>query len=63
MKTMTLLISPKGETTIETNGFDGHSCLEASKFLEQALGKTATEQLKSEYFATNCQSEHLEIQQ
>ena len=63
MKTIKLVISPKGETTVETNGFAGQSCQDASKSIEQALGKTTTEHLTSEYFASNTQSEHLEIRQ
>ena len=32
-------VSPAGETQIETEGFTGTSCRQASRFLEQALGK------------------------
>ena len=31
-------VSPQGETTVQTKGFTGSTCQEASKFLEQALG-------------------------
>ncbi len=33
-----VVVSPKGETTIQTKGYAGPNCLQASKFLEQALG-------------------------
>ena len=38
MKTIEITVSPKGETKIETKGFAGSSCREASRNLEQALG-------------------------
>ena len=31
-------ISPEGESKIETKGYTGTDCLQASKFLEEALG-------------------------
>ena len=34
MKTIEILVSPKGETTVTTKGFAGSSCRDASKFLE-----------------------------
>jgi len=52
-KTITLLIAPNGETKVETHGFDGQSCTDATKFLETALGRRTEQQFKSEYFATN----------
>ena len=39
MKTIEIIVSPKGETTVTTRGFSGSSCREASKFVEQALGQ------------------------
>ena len=33
-------VSPQGETKIQTKGYEGPRCQEASKFLEQALGVT-----------------------
>ncbi len=33
-----VIVSPQGETTIQTKGYAGTECLQASKFLEQALG-------------------------
>ena len=29
-------VSPKGETSIQTTGYQGGDCLQASKFLEKA---------------------------
>ena len=35
-----VVVSPKGETTVQTKGYVAGDCLQASKFLEQALGIT-----------------------
>ena len=43
-------VSPQGETTIQTKGFIGADCLEASRFLEQALGVAASESKTSEFY-------------
>ena len=44
-----IIVSPTGETRLETKGFAGAECKEASKFVEQALGKETTEQLTAEF--------------
>ena len=49
MKTIEIIVSPKGETTVTTRGFAGSSCREASKFVEQALGQRTGEQLTAEF--------------
>ena len=50
MKRIDLIVSPQGECRLETTGFTGGSCKEASRFLEHALGAVSSEQLTSEYF-------------
>jgi Protein of unknown function (DUF2997) len=45
-------ISPQGETTVQTKGYTGSDCLQASKFLEHALGVVADEQKTAEFFDT-----------
>ncbi len=51
-QTIEVTVSPKGETKIETKGFQGSTCRDASKGLEAALGVRASEQLTSEFHAT-----------
>jgi hypothetical protein len=46
-------VSPQGETRIETKGFAGGTCRDASKVLEAALGVRETEQLTSEFHAVS----------
>ncbi len=36
MKTIEITINPTGETKVETRGFSGASCRDASRFLEGA---------------------------
>ena len=49
MRTIEIIVSPKGETSVQTKGFAGSSCREASKFIEQALGQHTSEQLTAEF--------------
>ncbi len=49
MKTIEIIVSPKGETTVTTKGFIGSSCRDASKFIEQALGQRTGERLTPEF--------------
>lgn len=47
-----IVISPTGDTKIETKGFAGSSCRDASKFLEEALGQRTGEQTTAEFHST-----------
>ena len=38
MRIIEVVVSPQGETTVQTKGYVGAECLQASKWLEQALG-------------------------
>ena len=49
-KVIRVIVGPKGETRVETKGFSGGECREASRFLEQALGQPASEQLTAEFY-------------
>jgi hypothetical protein len=45
-----MTISPQGDATIVTKGYLGSDCLRASKFLEEALGATTSEQKSTEFY-------------
>ncbi len=47
-----ITVSPTGETTVQTRGYAGGECLQASKFLEQALGVVASDRKTVEFFQT-----------
>jgi hypothetical protein len=49
MKTIEILVAPNGQTQVQTKGFLGASCRDASRFLEQALGQRTDEQLTAEF--------------
>ncbi|MCA9091400.1 MAG: DUF2997 domain-containing protein [Planctomycetaceae bacterium] len=51
-KTIDIIVAPDGQTRVETRGFVGSVCRDASRFIEQALGRTTGEQLKAEYYQT-----------
>jgi hypothetical protein len=52
VKTIEILVSPKGETTVTTKGFLGVACRDASRFLEVALGQRTGESLTGEFHQT-----------
>ena len=37
--TIEIIINAKGEATVQTKGFAGSSCKDASRFIERALGE------------------------
>ena len=47
-----VVVSPTGETTMQTKGYAGADCLQASRFLEQALGVTTVDRKTPEYHQT-----------
>jgi hypothetical protein len=50
MPKIIVTVSTTGQTAIKTEGFTGRSCQEASRFIEQALGKRTSEQLTGEFY-------------
>lgn len=57
MKQIQITVSPTGETKVETKGFTGGECREASRFIEQALGQRTSEQLTPEFYQQTEQRE------
>ena len=49
-KIIEITVSPKGETKVETKGFTGGSCRDASRLIEQALGEKSAEQMTPEFY-------------
>lgn len=43
-------VSPRGVATVQTKGYVGGDCLQASKFLEQALGVTVVDHKTAEFY-------------
>jgi len=57
-KTITITIAPNGQSTVETSGFAGAECKQASRFIEQSLGQRTSEKLTSEFYASETQQQH-----
>jgi hypothetical protein len=51
MKTIEITISPLGQTKIETKGFSGSECLQATRELERALGMTSKDLRTAEFYS------------
>jgi hypothetical protein len=58
--TIEIIVSPTGQTRLETKGFAGAACRSASAFLEEALGQRQCERLTSEFFAQASQQQQLQ---
>lgn len=52
IKTIEIIIASNGQSRVETKGFIGGECREASQFIEQALGQQTCEVLKAEFHQT-----------
>jgi hypothetical protein len=50
LKTIRITVDPKGQVKVETTGFAGGECREASRFLERALGTRSAETLTGEFY-------------
>ncbi|MDP1563727.1 MAG: DUF2997 domain-containing protein [Pirellulaceae bacterium] len=59
MRTIIFKIQRGGEIKIETSGFTGSSCQEATRRFEQALGVAGQATLKSEFFQTQHETSDL----
>ena len=57
MKLIEITITPDGQTRLETRGFPGATCQEASRLLERALGNTTSEKLTSEFYQSKVQAD------
>ncbi len=44
-----IVITPDGQTRVQTHGFSGESCRAASRFVEEALGTRLSETLTAEF--------------
>jgi hypothetical protein len=53
MKTIEMVVSPSGETKLETKGFSGEGCREASSFLEASLGRKVSDRATQEAYLTS----------
>ena len=59
MKTIEITVDSKGQTRVETRGFSGGECREASRFIERALGRPTDEKLTAEFHQSQDVGEQL----
>jgi hypothetical protein len=59
MRLIEITVDAKGQSKVETRGFTGSECREASKFIEQALGQRSGEQLTGEFYQTQSHDQQL----
>ena len=62
-RTIEITVSPTGASLIETRGFAGNSCRDASRLIERALGRVAAERLTAEFYAANAAEERERLQE
>lgn len=56
-------VSPTGEATVQTKGYVGGDCVQASKFLERALGIATADQKTAEYYQAQITPQQQEVRQ
>ena len=50
IQTIEIIVAPNGQSKVQTKGFTGSSCRQASGFIEQALGQRTSEQRTAEFY-------------
>ncbi len=63
MKIIEITIDTTGQSTVQTTGFTGSSCRDASRFIEQALGERASETLTAEFYQDDAVRQEQSTQQ
>jgi len=54
VKLIEIIVAPDGSTRVETKGFNGTECQDASRLLETSLGRRTEETLTPESHETAC---------
>ncbi len=59
MRIIEVIVSPEGQTKVQTKGFAGKECQQASRLLEAALGQRTGETLTGEYYNQAAHKQHM----
>ena len=54
-----VIVAPDGAATVQTKGYAGADCLQASRFLEQALGVRVADRPTDEFYAAEAAPQRL----
>jgi hypothetical protein len=57
VKIIEIIVAPDGQARIETKGFSGAECRQASDFLEKALGQRTADAATSEFYQQAAQQQ------
>ncbi len=60
MKCIEITVSPTGQSSVQTKGFVGSECRDASRFIEEALGQRVSESLTAEFHQTAQQQQAIQ---
>ena len=60
-KRIEITVAPDGSTKVETKGFAGTECQQASRFVEVALGRRVGEQLTEEFYSERAAIEQKQV--
>jgi hypothetical protein len=63
VKIIEIVVDPKGGIKVQTKGYRGSECREASRFIEQALGAKLAETPTPEFYQEQKSDQHLEQSQ
>jgi hypothetical protein len=55
-----LIVSKDGQATVQTKGYSGGTCVQASQWLEQALGMATADRKTAEFFETTKTEQHIQ---
>ena len=58
MKIIEIVVSPQGETAVQTRGFVGSECQKASKWIEQSLGSKVSEIKTAEFYGATSEQKN-----
>lgn len=56
-KIIEVIVSPTGRALVQTIGFSGQECRDATRALEVALGQATAEQVTAEFYQTHSAQE------
>ena len=61
-RTIEVIVSPDGQTTVQARGFAGGSCRDATRQLRRALGDAASERLTAEFYLSQSTEQKNRVQ-
>ncbi len=61
MKTIEIIVDRDGRTTVETKGFTGSECRQASRFIEESLGVITSDRTTVEAFQVENKSNKIDL--